>query len=148
MLRQIWQHWLKMLRQIWQCWFSQRNIARYTAHPECRGFKAGVLVMKKQGIKQEIIKKDGAFFLPDEELVGAWAEVYREDWKEPVKITISLQEYPHASASVIRKIALTEALKEAFVPQKDSQQKTFQKDQEEKTEEIKTPSILKTHKIS
>ena len=43
-------------------------------------------------------------------------------WREPVKITISLQEYPRASASVIRKITLREALEGASVLQPKTSQ--------------------------
>ncbi|WP_269318659.1 RecT family recombinase [Caldicellulosiruptor bescii] len=66
----------------------------------------------------------------DEELVGGWAKVFRKDWAVPIEISVSLQEYirkkkdgqPTRSwrempATMIRKVALVQALREAFPEQ-------------------------------
>ncbi|MEZ0535958.1 phage recombination protein Bet [Caldicellulosiruptoraceae bacterium PP1] len=72
----------------------------------------------------------GTLVLPDEELVGGWAKVYRKDWQVPSEVSVSLQEYirrnkegqPTRSwrempATMIKKVALVQALREAFPEQ-------------------------------
>jgi phage recombination protein Bet len=41
---------------------------------------------KLSGIKRGVIREGG-------KLVGAWAEVYRSDWKEPARVEVSFNEY-------------------------------------------------------
>jgi phage recombination protein Bet len=88
------------------------------------GYKAGVIVEKDGKIQY----KDGAFYIRDkEELVGGWAEVYRKDFSHPVRTEVSLDEYLRVKkdgsvmenwakmpATMIRKVALVQALREAF----------------------------------
>ena len=93
----------------------------------CAGWQAGVIVKKKDGTLEY---RTGTLVLPDEELVGGWAKVYRKDWTVPIEISVSLQEYvrkkkdgqPTRSwrempATMIRKVALVQALREAFPEQ-------------------------------
>ncbi|WP_422446011.1 phage recombination protein Bet [Thermoanaerobacterium sp. DL9XJH110] len=90
----------------------------------CTGWQAGVIILKKDG---QIEKRNGTLVLPGEELVGGWARVSRKDWKEPLEITVSLSEYLRKKedgtpmrnwrempATMIRKVALVQALREAF----------------------------------
>ncbi|GAV24777.1 phage recombination protein Bet [Carboxydothermus islandicus] len=90
----------------------------------CTGWQAGVIVQKKDG---NIEYRNGTLVLPNEELVGGWARVSRKDWKEPLEITVSLKEYERKKrdgtlmrnwrempATMIRKVALVQALREAF----------------------------------
>lgn len=86
--------------------------------PECKGYSAGVAVMDKAGNYAE---REGAIVLPGEKLVGGWCEVYSDDWEKPFKSTASLQEYNQGNsmwngkpATMIRKVALVQALREAF----------------------------------
>jgi len=91
---------------------------------KCAGYEAGVIVQKQDG---SIEQRKGSLVLPDEKLVGGWARVYRKDWKVPMEVTVSLQEYQrHNSkgelmrnwkempATMIRKVALVQALREAI----------------------------------
>lgn len=96
---------------------------RAAANPICKGWEAGVIVQTKQGIQQ----RTGTFIAAGEELVGGWARVYREDWKVPLETTVSLSEYQRYNkqgelmrnwkempATMIRKVALVQALREAL----------------------------------
>ncbi|MFC6324008.1 phage recombination protein Bet [Companilactobacillus baiquanensis] len=86
------------------------------------GIKAGCIVVRDK----EVIYTDGAFTLPTDELVGGWANVFRDDRKAPIYIEISYSEFvktkygkPTATwaampANMIRKTAIVNALREAF----------------------------------
>lgn len=81
-----------------------------------RGCKAGIIVLRNG----EIVESVGSFRLKTDELVGAWAEVYRDD-RDTYKTTISFDEYakPQATwktmpAVMIQKCALSKALRESF----------------------------------
>jgi len=91
----------------------------------CNGWRAGVIIQHDDGSVEE---RQGTLVLPDEKLVGGWAEVFRKDWQVPLKITVTLSEYlrrrkdgqPMRSwqqmpATMIRKVALEQALREAFM---------------------------------
>lgn len=82
------------------------------------GFEAGVVAVDKEGIMHE---RKGALMLPGDTLVGGWARVYRKNFKVPVEIQVSLEEYNKKQstwnsmpATMIRKTALVNALREAF----------------------------------
>ena len=100
-------------------------LKRASRNPNFAGLKAGILVRTDDG---EIEKREGTFYLKKEEqLLGGWAEVYRKDRPIPVKAEVSLDEYvqytrdgrPNRSwsrmpATMIRKVALVQALRESF----------------------------------
>lgn len=82
-----------------------------------KGFKAGIVVARGEEMKH----LDGAIKMPNDELIGAWAEVYRDDRDEPSHVEISLEEFSKGQATwkqmpmnMIRKTALVNALREAF----------------------------------
>lgn len=88
------------------------------------GQQAGVVVQKEDGTLENRI---GTLVLDDEKLVGGWAKVFIKDYVEPVEITVSLSEYigtkkdgeinsqwSKKPATMIRKVALVQALREAF----------------------------------
>lgn len=82
-----------------------------------KGFKAGIVVARGEEMKH----LDGAIKMPKDELIGAWAEVYRDDRDEPSHVEISLEEFSKCQATwkqmpmnMIRKTALVNALREAF----------------------------------
>ena len=88
-------------------------------HPQFDGFKAGIIV----GVGDEIQEREGTFYRKGkgEELLGGWAEIYRKDRKMPFKQTVSLQEFDKGMANwktmpgtMIRKVALVQALRECF----------------------------------
>ena len=96
---------------------------RAERHPQYDGFKAGVIVISNG----EVQYREGMFALPSEEVVGGWAEVYRKDRSVPVRSEASVMEYAGRKAdgtlnsqwqskpaTMIRKVALVQALREAF----------------------------------
>jgi phage recombination protein Bet len=68
-----------------------RNLmqSRAAAFEKYDGMRSGIIVVRDE----KIVEGDGSFHLPSDELVGAWAEGYRKDWKQPRKITVSFEEY-------------------------------------------------------
>ena len=86
--------------------------------PECKGYAAGVAVMDKAG---NYVEREGAIVLPGEQLVGGWCEVYSDSFIQPFKSSAALSEYDQRNsmwnskpATMIRKVALVQALREAF----------------------------------
>lgn len=98
---------------------------RATSAPNCDGYKAGIIVGLKTG---ELVYREGSFVAGNtEKLLGGWAEAYRKDWKVPVRAEVSLEEYigrkkdgtptsmwQSKPATMIRKVALVQALREAL----------------------------------
>ena len=83
-----------------------------------KGLQAGVIVVGDNG---EFIEREGTFVLKDEELVGGWAKVYLKDYEVPFYSSVSMNEYSTGKsnwqtkpATMIRKVALAQALREAF----------------------------------
>ena len=82
------------------------------------GFEAGVVAVDSDGVMHE---RKGAILLPGDTLIGGWARVYRKNFKVPVEIFVSREEYDKKQstwnampATMIRKTALVNALREAF----------------------------------
>ena len=89
-----------------------------------KGKQAGVVVVKEDG---SIENRVGAIVLQNETLVGGWAKVFVDGYMVPIEIQVSLDEYigrkkdgtPNSQwaskpATMIRKVALVQALREAF----------------------------------
>lgn len=92
---------------------------RAEANPNYKGQKSGVIVINFKG---ELEEREGTFYIPKkEELVGGWAKVFFKDDKEPVYNTVTFEEYNTGKslwagkpATMIKKVALVQALREAF----------------------------------
>lgn len=93
-------------------------------HPAYDGQDAGIIVVAEDG---EVIYRKGTLKLPNEELVGGYAEVWRKDRNHSYRIEVSFEEYAGRKkdgtlngqwskkpATMIRKVALVQALREAF----------------------------------
>jgi phage recombination protein Bet len=93
---------------------------------EYDGHEAGIIVKDAAGTLQH---SEGAFYVAGEniELVGGWAKVYRNDRKRPFYIAVNFKECAKTTrqgelnkfwrdmpATMIRKVALARALREAF----------------------------------
>ena len=100
-------------------------LKRAVLHPKYNGMKSGIYVMDSNG---ELIKRNGTFKLPTDELVGGWAEVFRKDWEHSIEASVSLEEavqkkssgetntnWTKQPATMIEKVAKVRALREAFV---------------------------------
>lgn len=93
---------------------------RAEEHPAFDGFQAGIIVEFQNG---EIdFAREGTFLKKGEILLGGWAVVHRKDRAHPFKAAVSLEEYggkkggvwSEKPATMIRKVALVQALREAF----------------------------------
>ncbi len=88
-------------------------------HPAFDGFEAGIIVFDKASGALE--KREGSIVYDGEDLVGGWAKVYRKDRTRPSYEEVRLTEYDTGKslwktkkATMIRKVALVHALREAF----------------------------------
>jgi phage recombination protein Bet len=82
-----------------------------------KGHRAGIIVIREK----EIVELEGCFKLQTDILAGGWAEVFVEGKMHPVVAKVSLAEYNKGQstwksmpATMIRKVALVQALREAF----------------------------------
>ena len=98
-------------------------LKRASRNDKLKGFEAGVVV--KNG--DEIIYRTGSLVLKGEEIVGGWAKVYIAENEVPIESSVSFDEYvgrksngeinsqwKSKPATMIRKVALVQALREAF----------------------------------
>jgi phage recombination protein Bet len=88
------------------------------------GFEAGIMVRNENG---EIEYRPGTFWMKGEAILGGWAKVYRTDKKYPYEAQVPYQEFEGKKkdgtvtkfwrtmpATMIRKVALVQALREAL----------------------------------
>lgn len=86
-------------------------------NPKFKGMEAGITVVAGGAIQ----RRDGSLLLPNEELVGGWCKVYVDGYTAPMFDEVSMAEYSTGKsnwaripATMIRKVAITHALREAF----------------------------------
>ena len=104
---------------------KEAYMKRAEANENYDGFEAGSIVLDAQ--TQEIIHRTGCFKLPSEEILGGWAKVYRTDRTHAYEAEVSFDEYAGRKkdgslnaqwskkpSTMIRKVALVQALREAF----------------------------------
>lgn len=97
---------------------------RANKNPNYEGKKAGVVVLNLQGTVEY---REGALCIEGETLLGGWAEVYKKNSKVPERVEVSFDEYVGKKkdgsinnqwatkpATMIRKVAVAQALREAF----------------------------------
>lgn len=93
-------------------------------NPNYRGHEAGLTIVTADN---KLVRRDGSMLLEGEKLVGAWARVYVRDYEKPVFDEVSFAEYAGKKrdgslnktwaskpGTMIRKVALVHALREAF----------------------------------
>ena len=90
---------------------------RAEANPSYDGLEAGLILLRNN----EVIEVEGNFHLPTDEILGAWAKVYRKDRSKPFVAKVNLSEYDkkqsswnEKKATMIGKVAKVQALREAF----------------------------------
>ncbi len=88
-------------------------------HPQYDGFEAGIVVLDTA--VGALVHREGSLVYEGEELLGGWAKVYRKDRSRPSYEEVKLAEYDTGKslwgskkATMIRKVALVHALREAF----------------------------------
>lgn len=98
---------------------------RARRNPDFAGYQAGVIV---QDVNTKVVDyRTGGFYLPTETIVGGWAKVFVKGYTEPVESAVAFGEYVGTKrdgtinsqwakkpATMIRKVALVQALREAF----------------------------------
>lgn len=100
-------------------------LKRAVLNSKYNGMKSGIYVINEDGKE---IKRNGTFKLPNEILVGGWAEVFRKDWDNSIEASVSLEEsiqkksdgkpnknWVKQPATMVEKVAKVRALREAFV---------------------------------
>lgn len=101
-------------------------LKRAERNSEFDGLDAGIIVINNES--GELTYRKGAFYLKDrEEVVGGWADVFRKNISHPTHIEVSVEEYAGKTkdgklnsqwstkmATMIRKVAITQALRETF----------------------------------
>jgi len=100
-------------------------VKRATTHPQFDGYEEGLYVQTEKG---DIEERKGAFYLPTEKIVGAWAKVYRKDWSHPITKSVAFGEVAQRKkdgslnsmwatqpATMALKVAKVRAMREAFV---------------------------------
>ena len=93
-----------------------------TQQPTFKGMRAGVVVVTRDG---ELVEREGALVGGQtERLVGGWAEVHDSRWTVPMRAVVGRDEYDSGRslwkskpATMIRKVALVQALREAYPAQ-------------------------------
>ena len=98
---------------------------RAEANPNFDGFEAGIIVFDDEA--GEITYRKGTMKLPHEQIDGGLAEVWRKDRTHSTRIEVSFEEYAGRKkdgslngqwskkpATMIRKVALVQALRETF----------------------------------
>lgn len=96
---------------------------RAERNPKYKGKAAGIIIQTKDG---KLEYRDGTLHLNGETIVGGWAKIYIEG-REPEMNTVSFEEYAGRKkdgslnsqwaskpATMIRKVAVVQALREAF----------------------------------
>jgi phage recombination protein Bet len=95
---------------------------RAAKNPNFAGYEAGIIIQNDKGVEHRV----GSLVLDGEKLVGGWAKVFLRDYAVPIEDTVSMTEYcqmkdgrPSGTwakmpATMIRKVAICHALREAF----------------------------------
>ena len=91
--------------------------------PSYDGFKAGIILLSNK----QVTYREGSFMVQGETLLGGWAEVFRKDKSKAFRNEVSITEYERRKkdgslmsnwksmpATMIRKVALVQSLREAF----------------------------------
>lgn len=98
---------------------------RAMRNPKFAGQQAGVVIYHQES--GELEYRNGSLVIQGEQLVGGWAKVYVKGYDVPIEAVVSYQEYVGVKndgsvngqwskkpATMIRKVALVQALREAF----------------------------------
>ena len=103
---------------------KEAYMKRAMRNPAYAGLEAGVVVMLENGLMDNRV---GTIVLDGEKLVGGWAKVHVKGWQVPMFVTVAFNEYVGRKSSgevnqqwstkpayMIRKVAVVQALREAF----------------------------------
>lgn len=98
---------------------------RAMRNPKFKGQEAGIVIYDED--TGDLEYRSGSLLISGERLVGGWAKVYVDGYVEPIEAVVSIDEYAGVKkdgsmnsqwsrrpATMIRKVALVQALREAF----------------------------------
>lgn len=98
---------------------------RAMRNPKYAGQQAGVVIFHQES--GELEYRNGSLVMKEEQLVGGWAKVFVKGYEVPIEVSVAYQEYVGTTkdgevnsqwskkpATMIRKVALVQALREAF----------------------------------
>lgn len=91
---------------------------RAQANPKFEGMQAGLTFLTQDG---QIVQREGSMAIQGWSLLGAWCKVYIKGYRVPIYDEVALSEYDTGKSNwrkmpgtMIRKVALCHALREAF----------------------------------
>ena len=135
-------------------------LKRAVLNPQYDGMESGIIVQKEDGSVEE---RKGTFKLGDEQLVGAWARVFRKDWTHPTYASVSFLEvaqkksdgslnsnWSTKGATMVEKVAKVRALRETFVEDLGGMYEAEEVQQELPTQEpiiVQTETQEETEKV-
>ena len=135
-------------------------LKRAVLNPQYDGMESGIIVQKEDGSVEE---RKGTFKLGDEQLVGAWARVFRKDWTHPTYASVSFLEvaqkksdgslnsnWSTKGATMVEKVANVRALRETFVEDLGGMYEAEEVQQELPTQEpiiVQTETQEETEKV-
>lgn len=125
---------------------------RAEANENYDGIEAGLILLRDN----KVIEVEGAFYLKDDEILGAWARVYRKDRKFPIIAKVPISEYDkkqsswnERKATMITKVAKVQALREAFPAQLGAMYSAEEKGIIEiEAEELKSRDVIDSEVIT
>jgi phage recombination protein Bet len=89
------------------------------ANTAYKGFEAGIIIQSADGGPR--VDVEGTLTVEGDKIIGGWAKVYRSDRDRPIVARVALKDYDKQRAlwksqpaTMIRKVALVQALREAF----------------------------------
>ena len=99
-------------------------VKRARAQKDFDGFKAGLIVYDKN---DNVVEREGSLRIPGDRMIGGWAKVFIKGLSTPYYAAVEWDEYAgkdkngnlngmwrSKGATMIRKVALSQALREAF----------------------------------
>lgn len=99
------------------------QIKRAFANPGYKGHQAGIIIQRGN----DVMEVEGSFMLKTDILLGGWAKVFVNGVNTPITMKVSIEEYhtykslwKSKPATMIRKVALVQALREAFPKETDT----------------------------
>lgn len=94
-------------------------VKRAASNQRFRGFEAGITVMTAD--RTRVLHRPGSMLMDGESLLGGWCRVHVDGYEIPMYDEVSMREYDKGRnswltmpATMIRKVAITHALREAF----------------------------------
>ena len=108
-------------------WVTSKDVflKRAITNPKYRGMKSGIVILNSDGA---MIEREGTIHIKGQEtILGAWAEVKREGWEDPTRVTVAFEEYAGMKGNalnaqwakrpgfMIQKVAESQALRKTFV---------------------------------